>query len=63
MLIPLIILTALGFAVTIGSGIWWTVLFGSLAFFVGMEDKLIGGIIAALGVFTVIRLAFIFVKA
>ncbi len=44
-------------------GLLATVLFGSLAFFVGVEDKLIGGIIAALGIFTVIRLAYNFVKA
>lgn len=47
----------------VAAGLLDTVLFGSLALFVGIEDKLIGGIIAALGIFTVIRLAYDFIRA
>lgn len=45
------------------AGLLATVLFGSLAFFVGIEDRLIGGIIAAIAIFTVIRLVYDFIRA
>lgn len=48
---------------TAATGILAVVLFGSLALLVGLEDKLIGGILAAVGLYAVARLAYDFVKA
>ncbi len=44
-------------------GLAGTLLFGGLAFFSGLEDKLIGGLLAALGIFTVLRMVYDFVRA
>lgn len=44
-------------------GLVGTLLFGALALFIGLEDKLIGGLLAALGLFTVIRLVYDFIRA
>lgn len=44
-------------------GLVGTLLFGALALFIGLEDKLIGGLLAALGFFMVIRMVYDFFRA